>query len=271
MIKPPGRATLRRLLAGALAGLLTAAVALGVAELAAALISANSAPVIAVGETAINLTPIPVKEFAITHFGSHDKEALLAGIVVMLIVFAALIGIAAVRRIGYGLAGLAVFAAVGAAAAVHLPGGTAIDVIPTLAGVLVGAGAMVVLIRALWAAFPSTGLASATLVPTTLAPTTLAPTELAPEELAPEELAPEELAPEEGRLAGPDAGPAGGDIPAEDIPAEDVLAEDVLAAGPYLSDLGVPAGPYLAGTTGPTWLAGPGGPEARDTRSASSP
>jgi DMSO/TMAO reductase YedYZ molybdopterin-dependent catalytic subunit len=242
--------------------------ALGVAELAAALISANSAPVIAVGETAINLTPIPVKEFAITHFGSHDKEALLAGIVVMLIVFAALIGIAAVRRIGYGLAGLAVFAAVGAAAAVHLPGGTAIDVIPTLAGVLVGAGAMVVLIRALWAAFPSTGLAPTTLVPTTLAPEELAPEELAPEELAPEELAPEELAPEEGLLAGPDAGPAGGDIPAEDIPAEDVLAEDVLAedvlaedvlaAGPYLSDLGVPAGPYLSD------LGVPAGPDARD-------
>ena len=32
---------------------------------------------IAVGETAINLTPIPVKEFAIAHFGSHDKEALV--------------------------------------------------------------------------------------------------------------------------------------------------------------------------------------------------
>ncbi len=157
VIKPPGRATVRRLLAGALAGLLTAAVALGVAELAAALISASSAPVIAVGETAINLTPIPVKEFAIAHFGSHDKEALLTGIVALLIVFAAVIGIAAVRRIGFGLAGLAVFAAVGAAAAIHLPGGTAVDVIPTLAGVLVGAGAMVVLIRAVWAAFPQAG------------------------------------------------------------------------------------------------------------------
>ncbi len=68
---------MRRLLAGALTGVLTAAVALGVAELAAAIIGPNSAPVIAVGDTAINLTPIPVKEFAITHFGSHDKEALL--------------------------------------------------------------------------------------------------------------------------------------------------------------------------------------------------
>jgi DMSO/TMAO reductase YedYZ molybdopterin-dependent catalytic subunit len=158
VIKTSGQANVRRLLAGALAGLLTASVALGVAELAAALISASSAPVIAVGETAINLTPIPVKEFAIIHFGSHDKEALLAGIVVMLIGFAVVIGIAAVRRVAYGLAGLAVFAAVGMAAAIHLPSATAVDVIPTLAGVAVGAVAMVMLTRAVWEAYPPAAL-----------------------------------------------------------------------------------------------------------------
>jgi hypothetical protein len=101
-----GHASVRRLLAGALTGVLTAAVALGVAELAAAIIGPNSAPVIAVGDTAINLTPIPVKEFAIAHFGSHDKEALLTGIMVLLLAFAVGIGIAAVRRIGYGLTSL---------------------------------------------------------------------------------------------------------------------------------------------------------------------
>jgi DMSO/TMAO reductase YedYZ molybdopterin-dependent catalytic subunit len=161
VIKTSGQATVRRLLAGAPAGLLTASVALGVAELAASLISASSAPVIAVGETAINLTPIPVKEFAIIHFGSHDKEALLAGIVAMLIGFAAVIGIAAVRRIAYGLAGLAVFAVVGVAAAIHLPTATLVDVIPTLAGVAVGAVAMVMLTRAVWEAYPSAALPSA--------------------------------------------------------------------------------------------------------------
>ena len=67
-----------------LAGLLTGAVALGVAELTAAVTGPNGAPVVAVGETAINLTPVPVKEFAIAHFGTHDKQALVAGIVVLL-------------------------------------------------------------------------------------------------------------------------------------------------------------------------------------------
>ena len=132
---------------GALAGILAAAVALGVAELVAALIGPDSAPVIAVGETAINLTPIPVKDFAITHFGSHDKQALVAGILVMLAAFAALIGVLAIRRIGYGLAGLAVFAGLGVTAAIRLPGAGLIDVVPTLAGVTVAAGTLVTLVR----------------------------------------------------------------------------------------------------------------------------
>jgi DMSO/TMAO reductase YedYZ molybdopterin-dependent catalytic subunit len=133
--------------AGALAGLLAGAVALGVAELAAALVGPDSAPVIAVGETAINLTPIPVKDFAITHFGSHDKQALIAGILVILAGFAALIGLAAVRRMGYGLAGLAVFAGLGVTAALRLPGAGLLDVVPTLAGVTVAAGALALLVR----------------------------------------------------------------------------------------------------------------------------
>ena len=137
------------LAAGALAGILAAAVALGVAELAAAIIGPNSAPVIAVGETAINLTPIPVKDFAITHFGSHDKQALVAGILVMLAGFAALIGAAAVRRIGYGLAGLAVFAGLGVTAALRLPGAGLLDVVPTLTGVTVAAGTLVTLVRSI--------------------------------------------------------------------------------------------------------------------------
>ena len=169
-----------RVLAGALAGLLTAAVALGVAELAAAITGPQGAPVNAVGETAINLTPIPVKEFAITHFGSHDKEALVLGILVQLLAFAVVIGIAAVRRMSWGMAGLVVFAALGVLAALHLPNATASDLLPTLAGVGVAALVMVVLIRAVRAAFP---------VPTTPAPTTPVPTTLAP--TAEPELAPQ--------------------------------------------------------------------------------
>jgi DMSO/TMAO reductase YedYZ molybdopterin-dependent catalytic subunit len=152
------RSVVAVLAAGALAGILAAAVALGVAELAAAIIGPDSAPVIAVGETAINLTPIPVKDFAITHFGSHDKQALVAGILVMLAGFAALIGAAAVRRIGYGLAGLAVFAALGVTAALRLPGAGLLDVVPTLTGVTVAAGTLVTLVRSIRPRDDGTGL-----------------------------------------------------------------------------------------------------------------
>jgi DMSO/TMAO reductase YedYZ molybdopterin-dependent catalytic subunit len=130
-----------------LAGLLTGAVALGVAELTAAVTGPNGAPVVAIGETAINLTPVPVKEFAIAHFGTHDKQALVIGIVVLLAAFAAGIGVLAARRLAYGLAALAAFAAVGVAAAVSLPAATAADVVPTLAGAAVAAVTLVLLVR----------------------------------------------------------------------------------------------------------------------------
>ena len=145
-----------------LAGLLTGAVALGVAELTAAVTGPNGAPVIAVGETAINLTPVPVKEFAIAHFGTHDKAALVAGILMLLAAFAALIGVLAVRRLAYGLAALGVFAAVGVAAAVSQGGG--LNVVPTLAGTAVAAATLVLMVRAMRGTGPveGTGLAEGT-------------------------------------------------------------------------------------------------------------
>jgi DMSO/TMAO reductase YedYZ molybdopterin-dependent catalytic subunit len=142
------RRVLRLAIRGALAGLLSAAVALGVAELVAGITGPLSSPVIAVGGVAINLTPVPLKDFAITHFGSNDKNVLLAGIVVQLAVFAAVIGIVAVRWLWVGLAGLALFGALGVAAIVTRPSAAAPDVAPTLIGVAVAAVAMVFLIRA---------------------------------------------------------------------------------------------------------------------------
>ena len=138
-----------------LAGLLTGAVALGIAELTAAVTGPNGAPVTAVGETAINLTPVPVKEFAIAHFGTHDKAALITGIVVMLAAFAVLIGVLAVRRLAYGLAALGVFGAVGVAAAVSQGGG--LNVVPTLAGTAVAAATLVLMVRAIRGTSPVEG------------------------------------------------------------------------------------------------------------------
>jgi DMSO/TMAO reductase YedYZ molybdopterin-dependent catalytic subunit len=137
-----------RAVVGAMSGLLAAAAALGVAQLVAGITGPLGSPVVAVGEVAINLTPVPVKDFVIAHVGSHDKQVLVAGILVVLAAFAALIGMLALRRLGYGLAGLAVFGLLGAAAAITRPNAGAADLVPALAGVAVAAAALTLLVRA---------------------------------------------------------------------------------------------------------------------------
>src|ERR1700733_8702770 len=151
MIKPIAQRT-RGLLGtaavGALTGLLATAAAIGVAQLVAGFTGIAGEPVIAVGSAAIDLTPIPVKDFAIQHFGSHDKTVLLTGIYVPLALFAIVTGILSRRRIGYGLAGLGVFAVLGVAAVLTRPVSRPVDAVPTLVGVAAGALVMVLLVRA---------------------------------------------------------------------------------------------------------------------------
>ena len=137
-----------RALTGAVSGLLAAAAALGVAQLVAGITGPLGSPVVAVGEVAINLTPVPVKDFVIAHVGSHDKQVLVAGILVVLAAFAAVVGMAALRRIGYGLAGLAVFGILGVAAAITRPNAGVADLVPTAVGVGVAAVALTSLVRA---------------------------------------------------------------------------------------------------------------------------
>jgi DMSO/TMAO reductase YedYZ molybdopterin-dependent catalytic subunit len=141
-------AAVGRAAAGAMSGLLAAAAALGVAQLVAGITGPLGSPVVAVGEVAINLTPVPVKDFVIAHVGSHDKQVLVAGILVVLAAFAAVVGMAALRRIGYGLAGLGVFGFLGVAAAITRPNSGTADLVPTLAGVAVAAVALTSLTRA---------------------------------------------------------------------------------------------------------------------------
>jgi len=135
------------LLTGALCGLLAAAVALGVAELVAAITGPQGSPVVAVGSSAIDLTPIPVKDFAIAHFGSNDKAVLISGILLLLAGFAVVIGIVARRWLVAGLAGLVIFGGLGVSAAATRPGAGLADVVPTLAGVAVSMITLVILVR----------------------------------------------------------------------------------------------------------------------------
>ncbi len=150
---------LRVLASGVLSGLLAGAVALGVAELVAGITGPQGGPVVAVGGAAIDMTPIPVKDFAIAHFGSHDKTALITGILVLLAVFAAAIGVLAVRWLAAGLAGLAIFGALGVSAALTRPAAGASGVLPTLAGIAVAAVALIMLVHAVTATWPGAAAA----------------------------------------------------------------------------------------------------------------
>src|SRR6516162_5800106 len=83
---------------GMIAGLLAAAVAVGVGQLVAGVVAPDSSPVVAVGEASIDLTPPPVKNFAISAFGANDKVVLVTGILAALAVFAAIVGVLARRK-----------------------------------------------------------------------------------------------------------------------------------------------------------------------------
>ncbi|MEV4088739.1 oxidoreductase, partial [Nonomuraea fuscirosea] len=83
--------------AGALAGLVSGGVALGIAQLAAGLVGPATFPVVAVGDAAVDLTPAPLKDFAIRTFGENDKAVLIGGVLVVLAAVAALIGVLARR------------------------------------------------------------------------------------------------------------------------------------------------------------------------------
>jgi DMSO/TMAO reductase YedYZ molybdopterin-dependent catalytic subunit len=123
---------------GALVGLLSGAVALGVAELVAALVGPGSSPLVAVGGTMIDASPEWLKAFAIRTFGERDKLALLVGIGAVLAAVAIGLGIASGRRPRLAVGGLVALGAIGAAAAVTRPGNGIAAALPSLAGTATG-------------------------------------------------------------------------------------------------------------------------------------
>lgn len=139
---------------GALVGLLSAGVALGVGEIVAAFVRPAAAPVIAVGNRFVILTPESVKRWAIRTFGTDDKTALLSGIYVVVALFAIAIGVLALRRLAYGVAGVLILGAVGSYAALTARAHQGSDIVPIVFGTIGTVGVMVVLARAAGADAP---------------------------------------------------------------------------------------------------------------------
>ena len=100
----------------AAAGIVAAAVSLGLSELVAGLLPGAPSLVLAIGGAIIDAQPPGAKDLVVALFGTNDKLALEIGIVVVALAVAAGLGVLARRRFslaaaGFGLAGLAGFVA----------------------------------------------------------------------------------------------------------------------------------------------------------------
>jgi DMSO/TMAO reductase YedYZ molybdopterin-dependent catalytic subunit len=122
-----------------LCGLLTAAAAMGIGQLFAGFTVPAASPVVAVGEAAIDRTPLAVKDWATSTFGTADKTVLLGGVLVVVFLYSMLVGVLAMRRLALGYAGLAIFAGIGLAAALTRHDATGSYAVPTIFGALAGA------------------------------------------------------------------------------------------------------------------------------------
>jgi hypothetical protein len=138
-----------RRLAG-VAGMVAAAVALGVTELISGFSDAHQSLVVSVGNGVIDLSPSFLTRFGIDTFGTGDKPALVVGIIVISLAVGYGIGRAAVARKWIPLAVFDAFAVVGIVAALNddLADGT-VSVFAALLGAAAGVATFYALLAVL--------------------------------------------------------------------------------------------------------------------------
>src|ERR1700737_3253696 len=124
--------------ARSLAGVAAAAVALGVTELLAVAFGPQADARTAVGSAVIDLTPGPVREWAIQTFATADKLVLSVLVLAVIAVTAAVTASWETRRVPVGSAAIVVAGIAACAAVLSRAGATAADVVPTLVGTACG-------------------------------------------------------------------------------------------------------------------------------------
>ncbi|MCC4250340.1 MULTISPECIES: molybdopterin-dependent oxidoreductase [Microbacterium] len=132
-----------------LAGLVSAAALLAVAELFAVLVARSASPVLAVGSFIVDVVPRPLKEFAITVFGEADKIALLVGVGLGAAVAAAVAGALQYRLRPVGAILLGAGGALATAAIITRAGAGALAWLPPVLGTVTGVALLVFLVRRL--------------------------------------------------------------------------------------------------------------------------
>ncbi|OBA71167.1 oxidoreductase [Mycobacterium sp. 1554424.7] len=133
-----------------IAGVAAASVSLGVAELAGIPFGARADARAAVGSVAVDVTPGPVKEWAIQTLGSLDKPFLGVVVLVAIATIAAIAGTLETPRRPLGSATIAAAGVLGCLAVLSRQGATALDTIPTVAGAACGVATLRLLTRRIW-------------------------------------------------------------------------------------------------------------------------
>jgi DMSO/TMAO reductase YedYZ molybdopterin-dependent catalytic subunit len=129
----------------ALCGVLALLAALSAGHLAAGLININASPYLAVGNGAIDLTPVQLKDYAVRTFGTHDKLVLLGGMAVVMLVVSALAGIASRRSPVPGTVVIVLFGLIGVLAVYERPDLDAVALLAPLASLVVGTAVFLLL------------------------------------------------------------------------------------------------------------------------------
>lgn len=148
-VEPKRSGTKRFFVWSALAGIVSAAVFLAVAELLSVLFARGGSPLLAVGSFVIDIVPQPFKEFAIATFGEYDKIALLVGLGLAVVIASAIAGVLELVRPPLGAIALGIAGVLSVAAVVTRAGATAISWLPSVAGTVAGAALIIVLGRML--------------------------------------------------------------------------------------------------------------------------
>jgi len=140
-MKPPGW------MLPAAAGIASVVFGLGAAELAAAIVAPSASPLFVVGSLVIDLAPPWAKDTAIALFGTGDKAALLAGMGVVLLIIAAVVGVVQARRPPIGRIVIGIGAAIGVGAAITRSGSAVLDAVPSVVAAVVAVAALGFLLR----------------------------------------------------------------------------------------------------------------------------
>ncbi len=143
---------LGRGLLGAAAGLLAGTAAVAASEAVTALLAGVSSPLLSVANRAVDAAPRPLKEFAISTFGTADKPVLIGGVIATVALMAMAIGYIGLRRPRVAVAAFVLLSLVSTVAALtdrSATAGAGIRLLPAVTLLVVGLVALLLLLRPL--------------------------------------------------------------------------------------------------------------------------